>query len=166
MEDAPEIVQNAPFNDGRAAWLQPEALYEGCSTATMMAQFVNLKQGRQDIGAFVTKWQSLVRKLKDKDITFQPPVMAVLFLEALNSKFRTYRVQHQMTGGIKLPDLYNGVIEFDRAKLGGNDEANTQARKMPLRQAVLEPARKRRLRVETPAKPQGCSHGATKTVTL
>ena len=129
VEDALEIVQNAPFNDGRAAWLKLEATYEGYSTATTMAQlieFVNLKQGGQDIGAFVTKWQSLVRKLKDKDITFQPPVMAVLFLEALNSKFRTYRVQRQMTGDIKLPDLYNDAIEFDRAKLGGNDEANTQ----------------------------------------
>ena len=87
VEDALEIVQNAPFNDGRAAWLKLEATYEGYSTATTMAQlieFVNLKQGGQDIGAFVTKWQRLVRKLKDKDITFHPPVMAVLFLEALN----------------------------------------------------------------------------------
>jgi hypothetical protein len=86
----------------------------------------------------VTEWKALLMQMDEYELTFADPMLVVMFLQTLPSKFHQFKTYQMMQPTITSEKLYRDVVEFDRANFN-KDEADNQG--VALEVEALKPCR-------------------------
>ncbi len=85
------------------------------SQLLLLKDLFETRQGGKKIDLHVTEWKALLMQMDEYELTFADPMLVVMFLQTLPSKFHQFKTYQMMQPTITSEKLYRDVVEFDRA---------------------------------------------------